>query len=34
LKAGLNDYIEKPFDLDDLREKLERIYFLKTTREQ
>jgi signal transduction histidine kinase/CheY-like chemotaxis protein len=29
MKAGLDDYLEKPFDLDDLKEKLERIYFLK-----
>lgn len=29
MKAGLDDYLEKPFDLDDLKEKLEKIYLLK-----
>ncbi len=33
MKAGLDDYLEKPFDLEVLKEKLERIYFLKTTGE-
>ena len=33
MKAGLDDYLEKPFDLDDLKEKLERIYLLKTNGE-
>lgn len=33
MKAGLDDYLEKPFDLDDLREKLENINFIKASAE-
>jgi signal transduction histidine kinase/ActR/RegA family two-component response regulator len=29
-KAGINDYLQKPFNVDELRNKLQEIYYLKT----
>jgi signal transduction histidine kinase/CheY-like chemotaxis protein len=32
-EAGINDYLQKPFNLDELRDKLEKIYYLKAAEE-